>query len=190
MIEIDVLSGRTKSFARPVRREETHWAILALLAIGAVCVLACAPQWRPWSPGSEAPSAVSALAAPSTVAQVDPPPDAVSLTPDSGGSVFVVTKSGRTGCQITATQVGCQVGFTVPTPMVDGTPANGVVVKPDGAWSWVIGDMGDVHFTALSYGTTYRALGWTIHPTSDGTRFTNDGTGRGIFVSTEGVESF
>jgi hypothetical protein len=33
-------------------------------------------------------------------------------------------------------------------------------------------------------------LGWTILPSSDGTRFTNDGTGHGMFVSIENVYSF
>lgn len=33
------------------------------------------------------------------------------------------------------------------------------------------------------YGQTCDIKGWTILPSSDGTRFTNDGTGRGMFVS-------
>jgi hypothetical protein len=158
--------------AVPVWLAEKRWAIPAVLAVGTAAVLACAPHWRPLNPG------------------VDPPPGTVSLHPDSGGSVFVATRSGRTGCQITATQVGCHVRFAVPTPLIDGMPANGVVVKSDGAWSWVIGDMGDAHFVTLSYETTYRALGWTVDPASDGTRFTNDGSGHGMFVSAEGVEAF
>jgi len=42
----------------------------------------------------------------------------------------------------------------------------------------------------LNYGQTYHILGWTIVPSSDGTRFTNDGTGHGMFVSIENVKSF
>lgn len=42
----------------------------------------------------------------------------------------------------------------------------------------------------LNYGQTYHVLGWTIVPTSDGTRFTNDGTGHGMFVSIDNVKSF
>jgi hypothetical protein len=42
----------------------------------------------------------------------------------------------------------------------------------------------------LNYGQTYHVLGWTIVPTSDGTRFTNDGTGHGMFVSIENVKPF
>jgi hypothetical protein len=44
--------------------------------------------------------------------------------------------------------------------------------------------------TTLSYGQTYHILGWTVLPSSDGTRFTNDNTGRGMFVSVENVYSF
>jgi hypothetical protein len=37
---------------------------------------------------------------------------------------------------------------------------------------------------------TYSAVGWTIEANSSGTRFTNDQTGRGMFISTEAVEFF
>ena len=50
--------------------------------------------------------------------------------------------------------------------------------------------MGEQSFTTLAYGTTYRALGWTITPTSDGTTFTNDTTGHGMNVGVQGVEPF
>ena len=33
-------------------------------------------------------------------------------------------------------------------------------------------------------------MGWTIEASEDGTRFTNDGTGHGMFISVEGVEAF
>jgi hypothetical protein len=42
----------------------------------------------------------------------------------------------------------------------------------------------------LNYGQTYHVIGWTIEPSSDGTRFTNDGSGHGMFVSIEDVSSF
>jgi hypothetical protein len=37
---------------------------------------------------------------------------------------------------------------------------------------------------------TYSAVGWTIDATSDGTRFTNQRTKRGMLVSIGKVESF
>ena len=40
----------------------------------------------------------------------------------------------------------------------------------------------------LAYGKTYN--GWTILPPSDGTRFANDRTGHGMFVSIENVYAF
>ena len=42
----------------------------------------------------------------------------------------------------------------------------------------------------LNYGQTYHLQSWTIVPTEDGTRFTNDSTGHGMFVSIENVSSF
>ena len=42
----------------------------------------------------------------------------------------------------------------------------------------------------LNYGQTYHLQGWTILANSDGTRFTNDGTGHGMFVSIENVAPF
>jgi hypothetical protein len=43
--------------------------------------------------------------------------------------------------------------------------------------------------TTIGY-DTYRAVGWTIVADSGGTTFTNDGTGHGMFVSTERVDFF
>jgi len=42
----------------------------------------------------------------------------------------------------------------------------------------------------LNYGQTYHIPGWTILPSSDGTRFTKDDTGHGMFVSVENVSPF
>jgi hypothetical protein len=44
--------------------------------------------------------------------------------------------------------------------------------------------------TTLAYGQTYDISGWTVLPSSGGTRFTNDGTGHGMFVSIDNVFSF
>jgi hypothetical protein len=54
----------------------------------------------------------------------------------------------------------------------------------------VTGDMGNQSYITLAYGTTYRALGWTITPTSDGTTFTYDATGHGMTVGVQGVKPF
>ena len=118
-----------------------------------------------------------------------PPPAAVNI-PSRSGSAFVITRSGKTACQIRAGDVGCQVQWTVPTPLQYGAPANGVRVSSSGDWEWVTGDMGDQSYTTLSYGTSYRSLGWTVTPTSDGTTFSNDTTGHGMTVGVQGVRPF
>ncbi len=77
--------------------------------------------------------------------------------------------------------------WSVPTPPQYGAPANGVRVSANGDWEWVTGDMGNQSYTTLTYGTAYRALGWTVTPTDDGTTFANDATGHGMTVRVQGV---
>ena len=61
---------------------------------------------------------------------------------------------------------------------------------PDGAFTWTEGNIGAYidQDVVLAYGKTYN--GRTILPTSDGTRFANDRTGHGRFVSIENVYAF
>jgi hypothetical protein len=54
---------------------------------------------------------------------------------------------------------------------------------------WIVGNLGDIPVVTLDY-RTYRAVGWTIVAAEDGTRFTNDRTGHGMFVSIENVEVY
>jgi serine/threonine-protein kinase len=87
----------------------------------------------------------------------------------------VITRSGKTACQIEVWVVGCQVNWEIDTPLVYGTPANGVSMRPNGQWQWVSGDMNSgATYTTLTYGTKYSALGWTVMPTADGTTFSKD----------------
>jgi hypothetical protein len=64
-------------------------------------------------------------------------------------------------------------------------------VTASGAFHWNDGNIGgigsnwDQTDTTLGYGQTYQFSGWTVLPSSDGTRFTNDGTGHGMFVSVD-----
>jgi hypothetical protein len=127
----------------------------------------------------------------STPPSTPPPtgqPGVTTLPPDESGYVFVETKSGLTRCQISEAEVGCESQFTNSVE-VNGMPANGVKVTADGSMNWVVGNLGAIPAVTLDY-QTYRALGWTIAADSDGTRFTNDGTGHGMFVNTSGVEVF
>lgn len=108
--------------------------------------------------------------------------------PSTGGFVYIETKSGQTRCQISAESVGCESNFT-NSPVVDGEPANGVEVTADGSLRWITGNLGAIPTTTIDY-ATYHAVGWTIEASSEGTRFTNDSTGHGMFVSTEQVDVF
>ena len=129
---------------------------------------------------------------PPTSTSTPPPstgqPGATTLPPDESGYVFVETKSGLTRCQISEAEVGCESQFTNSVE-VNGMPANGVKLTADGAMSWVVGNLGNIPVVTLDY-QTYSALGWTIAAASDGTRFTNDGSGHGMFLNTSGVEAF
>ncbi len=68
------------------------------------------------------------------------------------------------------------------------------VVHASGEFHWADGNIGGggtpQNDVVLNYGQTYQMQGWTIVANSDGTRFTNDGTGHGMFVSIENVYSF
>lgn len=124
---------------------------------------------------------------PSMPATAAPATPAEALAPQDG-YVFITTKSGQTRCQISTSEVDCEAPFT-KAPVVDGAPANGVRVTTGGQLQWVLGNLGDIPVVAIDY-RTYSALQWTIIATQDGTRFTNDGTGHGMFVAIEGVEAF
>jgi hypothetical protein len=115
-------------------------------------------------------------------------PGASTLTPDESGYVFIETKSGKTRCQISEADVSCETQFDSP-PEQNGMPANGVNLTADGSMTFVVGNLGNIPVVTLDY-QTYRALGWTIEAGGDGTRFTNDGTGHGMFLNTSGLEVF
>jgi hypothetical protein len=115
------------------------------------------------------------------------PPGAITLRPDSG-YVYIETKSGKTRCQITIDDVGCEAQFA-NSPVIDGMHANGVQLSADGQVRWLVGNLGDIPVDTLDY-RTYSAVGWTIVASSDNTRFTNDRTHHGMTVSVESVEVF
>jgi hypothetical protein len=141
------------------------------------------PTSRPIRPTAAPPKTVTPR--PST--PTAPTPGAEVLPPENG-YVFIETKSGKTRCQINEDEVGCEAQFT-NSPLQDGVRANGIRLTSDGAVEWIVGNLGDIPVVTLDY-RTYRALGWTIVAGQDGTRFTNDGTGHGMVVAIEGVETF
>lgn len=133
----------------------------------------CGPGNQPGSPSTE----------PSTPAN-----QPGALTPNTAGYVYIETSSGLTRCQISADSVGCESEFADP-PVIDGIPANGVEVSASGSNRWVVGNLGAMPTVTIDY-DTYHAVGWTIEAAGDGTTFTNDDTGHGMFVSTGEVEFF
>lgn len=116
------------------------------------------------------------------------PPKGEVLPPSSSGYVYIETQSGKTRCQISAETVGCESDFSNP-PVVNGEAAHGVEVSAGGSSRWVVGNLGAMPTTTIGY-SVYSAVGWTIEADSSGTRFTNDTTGHGMFVSTDSVEFF
>lgn len=116
------------------------------------------------------------------------PAGAIPLPPDKDGYVFIETKSGMTRCQINKESVGCEAPFT-NSPMQDGEHANGVSISSGGSVQWVLGNLGAIPTVTIDY-KTYEAQGWTINATEEGTRFTNERTGHGMFVSIDKVDTF
>ncbi|OBK75711.1 hypothetical protein [Mycobacterium sp. 1274761.0] len=117
-----------------------------------------------------------------------PQPGGQVLPPDDSGWVFIQTKSGQTRCQLNQQEVDCEAQFA-QAPVQNGIPANGVRLTADGTLEWVVGNLGDIPVHTIDY-RTYSAVGWTIEATKDGTRFTNQATKHGMFVSIERVQAF
>lgn len=172
-----------------------------IVAVGAaVGVILHGQQTPAITPTTTLPATVPALPSnsPAATTPTIPVPQATEVAaqpatvalPSRGGIAYVGTRSGKTACEITYGYVACNVAFVVDTPLVYGTPANVVTVSARGDWNWGIGDRGQQSYPPLAYGTTYRGLGWTVKPASDGTTFINDATGHGMTVSVEGVMPF
>ena len=141
------------------------------------------------TPPSTPPATTSpSPAPPTTPASPTPPAGAVPLKPDQNGYVFIETKSGLTRCQINKESVGCEAPFT-HSPLQDGEHANGVSITAGGTVNWVLGNLGAIPTVTIDY-KTYDAQGWTIIATADGTRFTNEQTRHGMFVSIDKVSTF
>lgn len=143
------------------------------------------PSPRPST--TEVPTTESSPPTPTTSA-TRPAVGSQTLPPNEAGYVYIETKSGRTRCQISSDTVGCESDFS-DAPVVDGQPATGVEVSAGGSSRWVLGNLGAMPTTTIDY-ATYTAVGWSIVADSTGTTFTNDGTGHGMFISTDRVDFF
>jgi hypothetical protein len=176
-----------------------RWALAVVLAVGAI-VTACntstpgTPVTSPKSPTEPNFPTIRPTAAPPKTLTPAPTSSPTVAAPGAGvllpenGYVFIETKSGKTRCQLNKEEVGCESDFT-NSPVMNGMHANGVRLTADGDVSWLVGNLGDIPAVTLDY-RTYSAVGWTIDAGKDGTRFTNDRTGRGMTVSVDGVQAF
>ena len=155
-------------------------------ALAACALIAGCQSGTQGTPTTSRPTAAPPTKTAIPSAPISPP--AAQVLPPQDGYVFIETKSGQTRCQLDEESVGCEALFT-NAPMQDGVRANGVNVTADGSLSWIVGNLGDIPVVTIDY-RTYSAVGWTIDATGDGTRFTNQRTKHGMFVSIEKVESF
>lgn len=126
----------------------------------------------------------------STVPTTSRPAEPIAIPDNGNGYTFMETKTGKTRCRVSETGAGCQLAFDKPGPKTaSGDTANGVNVGSDGVLTYVLGDIGVANPAPMDY-ATYTARGWTIEASEAGTRFTNQATGHGMFVSTGGATSF
>lgn len=181
----------------------------ALLSVSALAACSTVIDGTPTCPGCGAysepefptrqpstaptPEEPPVAAPPTGPAEPAPQPDTAvprpgTLSPNESGLVFIETKSGKTRCQLDSATVACESQFD-NAPEIDGIPANGVSVDRSGNLRWVLGNLGAIPTVTIDY-ATYHAVGWTIAADASGTRFTNDGSGHGMLVATEGVQSF
>lgn len=178
---------------------DVRWKVMSVLAAGTLLVgCQSTVDGNPQGSGPNPTEPTFPTSAPSrssptpttttTTTPIAAPPPVAEALPPQNGYVFITTKSGQTRCQINATEVACEAPFT-SSPVVDGAPANGVRVTADGQLKWVLGNLGDIPVVPIDY-RTYTAQGWTIVAGEDGTKFTNDGTGHGMFVAIGGVDAF
>jgi hypothetical protein len=138
------------------------------------------------------------------VEMLDPPPAEPGAATHT--SQYVRTQSGRVRCVLPAADAesangsviceatGDSKGFLqAPMSSIPGVHWHNATVSGSGEFRWGDGNIGASHpedDVVLAYGQTFRFQGWTILPSSEGTRFTNDRTGHGMFVSIENVSSF
>lgn len=147
------------------------------------------------APAAISSPSVTAMPAPSVA---PPPPIAESPPPGVGVTRYVRTQSGQVRCVVSTTSVACERtsadGFPqAPASASGGGRWNLAGVDDKGAFTWNEGNIGGIDPNddlVLKYAVTRQLSGWSIDPRSEGTRFTNDATGHGMFVSIENVYAF
>lgn len=137
---------------------------------------------------------VSALLAANVIA-------ALHFTPSAGAAPdreFVTTESRKVRCIVSEDHVVCQgpIGGFEDGPVMNGAKANIVSTDAAGDFQRTAANMPATdeqdprNDLVLIYDETFAINGWTILPSTSGTRFTDDETGHGMFVSVEKVTPF
>ena len=109
---------------------------------------------------------------------------------------YVTTVSGAVRCVLSSVHVSCERsapgGFPDAPPTWSGMNMNIARVESDGSFGWGLANMGSGqdNLVTLQYDQPYQFKGWTVEPSSDGTRFTNDATKHGMFVNIDVVDPF
>ena len=211
-------SGDNPAVTGWLRRNSVWVAALAgLLGVGggALVVLAVVPrtgdQAPPKASQTNTQSSVALPPAPTPTRSQAPPAPAPGGQPVpnaySGPGQSVKTASDRVHCYVTATGEGtgnhgptviCEAisekdGGFLQAPMTDyGEHYHSAITDAAGNFHFGNGgNLGDsTNAFVLNYGQTYHFQGWTIVASSQGTRFTNDQTGHGMFVSIENTYPF
>lgn len=106
------------------------------------------------------------------------------------GVAYIRTESGRTVCGVQGDAVNCTVQFTNPPVTAAGDVANSVSLNQNGTLTYAAADLGvlDPLYT-VHYGQTYIVNGWAVEAFSDGTRFTNNRSNEGFWVSVDDVNA-
>ena len=184
-----------------MRRSEVFACALAAGALLAGCHVGTqgTPVTSPGSPTEPSfPTSRPSTSRPTAAAPTKSPPSAVLagvaarrrevLRPQESGYVFIETKSGQTRCQIDEHSVGVRGAVHQRADAGRCAGQRGEPVRRRQR-AWIVGNLGDIPVVTIDY-RTYSAVGWTIVATADGTRFTNQRTKHGMFVSIEKVETF
>ncbi|WP_280831502.1 hypothetical protein [Mycolicibacterium frederiksbergense] len=112
------------------------------------------------------------------------------LSSGPNGVTYIRTESGRTLCGIEGSSVNCTVQFVNPPLTWAGDVANSVTLNQDGTFSYVAADLGMADpLHTVHYDQTYITNGWAVEAFSDGTRFTNNRSNEGFWVSVDGVNA-
>lgn len=106
------------------------------------------------------------------------------------GVTYVRTESGRTLCGIQGDTVNCTTQFVNPPVAATGDIANSVSLNQNGTFTYLAADLGAIDAPhTIRYDQTYIANGWAVEAFNDGTRFTNNRSNEGFWVSVNEVNS-